>query len=113
MIIWVDAQLPPAIAAWMSQEFAVDARSLASAGMREAPDVEIFKFARHPGNVIMSKDDDFVDMVTRLGTPPQILWVTCGNVTNAALRELLRAAFPAAKALLDGGEPIVELTRAD
>ena len=33
------------------------------------------------------------------------------TLEEAALRELLRAAFPAARALLDGGEPIVELAK--
>jgi predicted nuclease of predicted toxin-antitoxin system len=38
------------------------------------------------GLVIMTKDSDFVDLVCRLGVPPQILWLTCGNVTNRNLR---------------------------
>ncbi len=57
----------------------------------------------------MTKDDDCVDIVTRLGPPPQILWVTCGNVANRARRDLLVRAFPTAKAHLEAGEPVVEL----
>ncbi|WP_335013237.1 hypothetical protein [Nostoc sp.] len=29
-----------------------------------------------------------------MGTPPQILWITCGNVTNRNLRQILTATFP-------------------
>lgn len=110
MTIWVDAQLPPALAAWLSQQFKVDAANLDTVGLRHAQDIAIFKHAGKPGHVIMTKDDDFVDLVTRLGPPPQILWVTCGNVTNRALRDLLIRAFPAAQAHLLAGEPVVELT---
>ncbi|HWL93631.1 MAG TPA: DUF5615 family PIN-like protein [Phycisphaerae bacterium] len=67
--------------------------------------------AREPGHVIMTKDDDFVDIVTRLGAPPQILWVTCGNVTNRALHQLLLNAFLSVRAHLESGEPVVELTK--
>lgn len=94
----------------MTEQFGVEAVNLDSIGLRTALDVEIFQRARHSGHVIMTKDDDFVDIVTRLGPPPQILWITCGNVTNRALRELLARAFPAAQAHLAAGEPVVELT---
>ena len=33
----------------------------------------------------MSKDQDFVDLVMVHGVPPQIIWVTCGNMLNAYL----------------------------
>ncbi len=42
----------------------------------------------------MTKDSDFVDLVCRLGTPPQIIWLTCGNVTNRNLRRIMAIAFP-------------------
>jgi predicted nuclease of predicted toxin-antitoxin system len=41
-------------------------------GLRDAEDIEIFNAARNPGTV--SKDSDFVELVSRLGTPPQILY---------------------------------------
>jgi predicted nuclease of predicted toxin-antitoxin system len=103
VIIWVDAQLPPALAEWLKAQFGVNAFTLDDVGLRNAQDIEIFQRARHADHVVMTKDEDFVDIVTRLGPPPQIIWVTCGNVTNRALRELLRKH-------LDAGEPIVEVT---
>ncbi len=110
MTIWVDAQLPPALADWLREQFGVDAVSLDSLGLRQAQDLEIFQRAGRLGHVIMTKDDDFVDIITRLGPPPQILWVTCGNVTNRAMRELLSRAFPTVRAHLEAGEAVVELT---
>ena len=48
-------------------------------------------------------------MVLRLGVPPQLLWVTCGNVTNRRLQNLLIQVFPRAQKLLASGEAVVEI----
>jgi predicted nuclease of predicted toxin-antitoxin system len=109
MIIWVDAQLPPTLAAWLVETFGVTAFSLKELGLRDAKDTEIFEAARQPNLVIMSKDSDFVDLVCRLGSPPQILWLTCGNVTNQNLRRLLSSTFAEAIAQLQQGEIVVEI----
>jgi predicted nuclease of predicted toxin-antitoxin system len=110
MNIWIDAQLPPTLAAWLTETFGVEAVSLRDLGLRDAQDIEIFKAARTEGTIIMTKDSDFVDLVTRLGTPPQILWITCGNVTNRSLRQLLTPTFPDALQLLQTGERVVEIS---
>jgi predicted nuclease of predicted toxin-antitoxin system len=109
MIIWIDAQLPPTLAEWIAETFGVNAVSLRELGLRDAKDIEIFESAKQPNVVIMSKDSDFVDLVCRLGAPPQILWLTCGNVTNRNLRELLTATLPEAITQLQQGELVVEI----
>jgi predicted nuclease of predicted toxin-antitoxin system len=58
---------------------------------------------------LVSKDSDFVELVMRHGSPPKLIWLTCGNVSNAALQILLSAKLREALELLDGGERIVEL----
>ena len=82
MKFWVDAQLPPLLAAWLSAQFNVEALSLRTLGLRDATDAAIFLAAQQQGIVIISKDSDFVELVSRYGPPPQLIWVTCGNVTN-------------------------------
>jgi predicted nuclease of predicted toxin-antitoxin system len=42
--------------------------------------------------------------------PMQLLWVTCGNVTNRRLQSLLMQVFPKAQRLLAAGEAVVEIT---
>jgi len=42
--------------------------------LREAEDPAIFDKARAAAVVVFTKDEDFVDLAERLGTPPQILW---------------------------------------
>lgn len=109
MIVWIDAQLPPMLAAFMRAELGLNAIALKELGLRDATDRDIFDAARQAGAVLMSKDSDFVDLVQRRGVPPQLIWVTCGNVTNARLQVLLRSRWTSIAAMIDAGEPIVEL----
>lgn len=57
----------------------------------------------------MTKDSDFVEMLQRLGPPPKVLWVTCGNTSNARLREILSRQLPAAVARSESGESLIEI----
>lgn len=109
MIVWVDAQLPPQLANWLAATFGVDAQALVNLGLRDANDIDIFERAKAAGVVLISKDSDFVELVSRFGPPPQLLWVTCGNVTNQRLRNVFGAVFRSACALLDEGRAIVEI----
>jgi predicted nuclease of predicted toxin-antitoxin system len=81
-------------------------------GLRDAEDVDIFLAARTAGAVIMTKDADFLNLLDRLGTPPQIIWVTCGNTSNVRLKEILSGAMAEAINLLASGEPLVEISDA-
>ena len=42
MTIWVDAQMSPAIATWISSNYAVRAIAIRDLGLRDAEDKEIF-----------------------------------------------------------------------
>ena len=109
-MIWVDAHLSPALARWITSEFGHSAKAVRDLGLREADDAEIFTQARQDGHIIMTKDADFSDLVERLGPPPQIIWLTCGNTSEAVLRGLLRASLPRALQLLENGENLVEIS---
>src|SRR5712691_600728 len=109
MTIWLDAQLPPSAAAWIAATFGVEAQAVRDLGLRDAKDGPIFTAARAAGAVVMTKDSDFVELLRRLGAPPKVLWITCGNTSNAKLREVLTAHLPAAIKRLEGGEDLVEI----
>ena len=76
---WLDAQLPPQLAPWLTEAFGVPAFSAAYLGYRDATDEVIFEAARLAGAVIISKDSDFL------------------------------ATFPETQRLLAAGEDIVEI----
>lgn len=109
MIIWLDAQLPPTLAAWITATFAIEARAVRDLGLRDAKDLSIFQAARTARAVVLTKDSDFVEMLRRLGPPPKVMWVTCGNTSNARLREILIRRLPAAITQLESGENLVEI----
>ena len=110
MTIWVDAHLSPAIATWITNTFGITALALRDVGLRDAEDPEIFEAAKAQGIILMTKDSDFADLINHLGSPPQIIWLTCGNTSNARLREILSATLPEALELLRAGEALVEIS---
>jgi len=107
--IWVDAQLSPGLAAWLRETLGLDAYALRDLELRDAEDQVIFGRARTASAIVVTKDRDFVDLVARHGPPPQIVWLTCGNTSNAFLRDILVDAWPRAAAMLYSGEPLVEI----
>ena len=109
MTIWIDAQFSPIIAAWITQNFSVDAVALRDIGLRDAEDEDIFAAAKKAGAVVMTKDSDFLGLLRKHGAPPQILWVTCGNTSNERLQEILAAVLPQAITLLTSEERLVEI----
>lgn len=111
-VVWVDAQLPPALARWLRSTHGANAWHVAEVDQLAADDSAIFAAARAGrAAVVVTKDDDFVELVERLGPPPQIVWVTCGNLRNAELRAIVLQAWPRVEELLASGEPLVELGR--
>jgi predicted nuclease of predicted toxin-antitoxin system len=70
---WIDAQLPPQLAQWLTNEFQIQARSVRDVGLRDAADLHIFQQARQAGIVLISKDSDFVELISPYGAPPQLL----------------------------------------
>jgi predicted nuclease of predicted toxin-antitoxin system len=109
MIIWTDAHLSPAIAVWITANFEVTALSLRDLGLRDAEDVEIFAAAKAEDVIVMTKDGDFVDLSSRFGAPPQVILLTCGNTSNARLKEILSLMLLVALDLLRTGEILVEI----
>ena len=115
MTIWIDAHLSPAIALWITRmfatrTFAIPAFALRDVGLRDAEDTEIFEAARSKEVIFMTKDSDFVELFDRLGPPPQIIWLTFGNTSNARLREILGETLLTALELLQAGESLVEIS---
>ncbi|HKO36415.1 MAG TPA: DUF5615 family PIN-like protein [Pyrinomonadaceae bacterium] len=112
MIVWVDAQLSPALAPWLTDQFGVEAYSARYLDLVRAKDSDIFHKAREANVTVMTKDVDFVSLQDRLGAPPKILWVRCGNTSNAYLKQILQRTFPEAQKMIESGEVLVEITDA-
>ena len=57
----------------------------------------------------MTKDEDFIRILERDGSPPQVIWVTTGNMSNDRFKSLLLKTFADAISLISSGEPFVEI----
>ncbi len=110
MKLWIDAQLSPKLADWLDQNYEDTAKSVAELGLASARDQEIFNAARDARSTVITKDRDFAEMRERLGPPPQVIWITCGNTSNARMQEVFAVTFLDTLRLLLRGEPLVETT---
>jgi len=107
--IWIDAQLSPALTRWLSGQFGVKVLHVSELNLVSASDPSIFDLARRAGAIILTKDRDFVELVHLRGTPPQVIWITCGNTSNHEMMRVLGATFEKACEILASGESIVEI----
>ena len=109
MKLWLDAQLSPEMASWIAKQLAVEAVPVRDVGLRNASDVQIFEAAKQADVVLVTKDSDFSHLIERLGSPPGIIWLRCGNTSNKRLRQIFERTLRKAVALLEEGENLVEI----
>lgn len=109
MKIWIDAHLSPGIATWITMTLGITAIPLRDLGLRDAEDTEIFALAKAENIILMTKDSDFVELVNRLGSPPKVIWLTCGNTSNSELRKILKVTLPQVMIQLQMGKDLVEI----
>jgi len=109
VILWIDAQISPALAPWFQEEFNIEAFSAEFLKLKDATDAQIYDLAGEAGATILTKDSDFVALQQQLGSPPQVVWLRLGNSTNQRLRELLLTAWPRCQSALESGESLVEI----
>lgn len=110
MKLWLDAQLSPQMAPWITEHFQIEAVAIRDVGLRDAMDAQIFGAAKQAAVVLITKDSDFSHLIQRLGSPPQIIWLRCGNTSNERLRQIFARTLRDAIALLEAGENLVEIT---
>ena len=95
LLFWTDAQISSSIAKWLIETFGVQAASTKILQLMEADDEIIFMAAREANAILISKDRDIPLLLNRLGPPPKIIWLTCGNTSNKALKTMLQNSFKA------------------
>lgn len=107
---WIDAQLAPNLAGWITSTFGVPAKALRDLGLRDAKDRAIFMAARAANATVVTKDVDFVRLLEENGPPPSVLWLTMGNTSNERLRAVFAEHWPRIQRELTSGESLVEVT---
>jgi predicted nuclease of predicted toxin-antitoxin system len=105
----VDENLPIALAKWLCSQSGIQAGHFRELGLVETPDRDIFLQAGQKGSIIVSKDDDFANLVTTLGAPPQVVWVRTGNVRTSSLLKLFEDRLSALMEHVRAGSPLVAI----
>jgi predicted nuclease of predicted toxin-antitoxin system len=67
-----------------------DCEHVRNVGLKEAPDTEVWNYAKTNGFMIVSKDSDFHQRSLLLGYPPKVIWVRLGNCSTSAVERVLR-----------------------
>ena len=104
----VDAQLPPALARWISTK-GHHATHVFDLGFHIADDPIIWERAQNDKAVIISKDEDFVDHWILSSQPVPLIWIRKGNCSNNALLAWLEPLWPDALKRLEQGDRLIEL----
>lgn len=104
----VDVQLPPALARLLRNNgHAADhAESLA---LLRVDDRAIWEFAATHSAVIVTKDEDFANLVALQVVGPQVVWLRIGNCSNRSLSTWFEPLLPSIIARLDAGDRLVEV----
>jgi predicted nuclease of predicted toxin-antitoxin system len=89
----IDNQLPPGLARVITAEFECEALHVTDVGLRDGSDKEVWSFASANDLIVVSKDEDFTNMILELPTA-RLIWVRIGNCTNPQLFGFFRQVWP-------------------
>ncbi|MDP3739070.1 MAG: DUF5615 family PIN-like protein [Hyphomonadaceae bacterium] len=73
MIVWLDNHISPAVARWMAARFGFTCTAIRDLGLSAASDEIVFARARDVDAILVTKDRDFAELVSRLGPPPKVI----------------------------------------
>lgn len=109
--LWLDTQLSPIIAKWIAERTGYITKSSYSLNLNGLTDSTIYHMARAKGNVILvSKDADFPELISRLGSPPKLIVIKKGNCDNRALWDFIKPNISQSiRLLISSDVDIVEL----
>jgi predicted nuclease of predicted toxin-antitoxin system len=104
----IDAQLPPALAR-MLNEHGHFAEHVNDVGLGDAADLTLWIYAIDQSAVLVTKDEDFRDMLLFRGSPPVVVWIRVGNARRQALLEWFEPLIDRVVSLIESGNDLVEL----
>jgi predicted nuclease of predicted toxin-antitoxin system len=85
-----------------------DAVHVLEVGLGQSPDGAIWEYALAEGRVVVTKDEDFSNLLARSGVG-QVVWVRLGNCRKAELLAAWERAFGGVRAALSSGQKLVVL----
>ena len=89
--LWLDVHISPIIAKWLKDETGLIVKSSFILNLQGLDDLEIYHLAKkNPTPVILiSKDSDFPTIISRLGSPPKLIYLRIGNTDNRVIYQFI------------------------
>ena len=66
-----------------------DSTTVKKEGLINAPDREIWEFAKLNNYIIVTQDSDFNNLTLLYGFPPKIIWIRTGNLKTQSIINIL------------------------
>lgn len=108
----VDAQLPPALARYLT-DAGHQAEHVYDIGMGEASDREIWNYATQNNAAIITKDEDFVSLSSVTSNAPPVVWVRVGNIGKQALLRWMGPMLTRLVSEIESGEKLIEIAQGE
>lgn len=106
----VDAQLPPALAAWIEGR-GHQASHISDLGGVSVSDGTIWEIARRDDSIIVTKDRDFAIWAAARRNGPQVVWIRLGNATSRSLLSWLEPRWEQIESRLHEKIHLIEVGR--
>lgn len=104
----IDSQLPPALARFIAEELDCESLHVANVGLQCASDYEIWLYASANDMILITKDEDFVDLFFQRPNA-RLVWVRLGNARRVFLLDAFRQVLDRIVQRLGDGERFIEL----
>lgn len=104
----IDAQLPPALARWLSSQ-GHHAEHLGDLGLEAAEDSTVWRHALESGAILVTKDEDFSHRQRQGGDGPVVLWLRIGNTRRQRLLQWFEPLLPEIERMVHQGERLIEV----
>lgn len=104
----IDAQLPPALA-HMLTDHGHTAEHVYEIRLGDAADRVLWNYALEHDAALVTKDEDFYDMLTLSDTAPVIVWVRVGNTRRQELLNWFQPLIDRIAGLAAAGNRLIEL----
>ncbi len=99
MKLLFDQNLSPKLAGLFAKSFK-ESKHLQDIKLDSATDTVVWEFAKTEGFSIVTKDNDFNNLVAFFGFPPKVIWIRRGNCSAKDIEELITANIEKIKAFI-------------
>ena len=104
----IDNQLPKALAEHLSKR-GHDCQHVLDAGLAQAPDMAVCRYAEAQERILITKDEDFLYLASRPKSAMRLVWVRLGNCRKTALLAAFDRFWPTIESCFAAGDKVVEI----